>query len=295
MSAFDLSSNLRPEIVVCGPAWVEYRLELDGAPQADRFSQILCEERMLGGIGTFTAVLLATWGAQVVLVAPDLGDDANGRFAHRELAATPNLNTSPLENRTDETPYRVLLVPPSGARCELWRGQLTQVAAENDIFDTSPAAWVLDDQTVRPQDFGKSARPYFASVASAQSTLGQGAALVWMRNADLSDAELQCAAADFGTTVIILERLLLRFSVCGAFVQRVPINKLAHDDKNEDSKIEGARAESVWTALIWGHLKGWEFENSLLFAQVVGEVTLENRKVVPSLQAISEAARGMLK
>jgi hypothetical protein len=288
MNTFDISASAALQsggaIVVIGPARVDYHLELDSAPQAGHYVQIVREARRPGGRGLLVAEALSRWEAGVVLLTPDIADDGNGHFLQRELELNRNLAVINFELNAQtsalnaQTPYRVLLDSPADP-CELRCGKFALLDTLNNVPSTLNAfasAWVLDDNTINSFNIDSKA-PRFVCVgamcdgtfqnAESQSTLLQDAELVWLR-AEADDEELRAMAANHDTTVFVMLAAEVRWSERGASVQ------------TRVQPVVTNATEVLWAALIWGRMNGWNVDDCLVFGQ---------------LPPSSEAAQGMLK
>ena len=128
---------------------VEYRVSTDGSSFPRGYSCIERETRSAGGNGVIAAVMLARWGARVLLTGNALGDDDHGRFLVRQLENIENLTLdAPLQSDVT-TPYAILLragkfdvgtlLSPQAAALELKR--LSRNTNDAQFFGGATEGW----------------------------------------------------------------------------------------------------------------------------------------------------------
>jgi sugar/nucleoside kinase (ribokinase family) len=241
--------------------------------------------RTVGGEAANCALALATWGARVCLCGNPLGNDSNGRFVAKELAAVPNLTLKVPVVEGFETPYSVVMSARHQPRAVLVRNAAAKTYDETSAStqDTNwpsarlatcdgsqPVSTYRLAQQLRENGIGEVCTPLYARDAVLNSSVAPLAEVVllndafWPRSTETQLARMACErAAEWSNTVVITRgREGGVWCHAGEKPQRYAAVNIGHEDL---SGIVGA-ADVFRAGLLWSRLQGWEWERGLRFS-----------------------------
>lgn len=292
------------DVWVHGAIGVEYLLQLDGVPASGQVRHIQREIRRVGGEAVHCALALANWGASVCLTGTPQGNDGNGRFVAKELAAVTNLTLRAPFHDEYETPYCVVLGSPHKPHSLLVRNEISnhdraesdrQADASTRELAGAPATHLAtcdSSGATRTYPLLLNMRergiPLFArDVQEPIAFLAEVVLLSSTAYPSADEQEMMSVAYELAhrwKNTVVIERGAQGCIWCRAGDQA---QRYEAPNVGEPDPLGGIGAADVFRAgLLWSRLQAWTWEQSLRFASAASALKYPLPDGIPSLGQI---------